>query len=133
MFMGIFRKQENLSLGVRGEKAAANYLKKCGYKILATNFFNPKGRRLGEIDIVAEDGKDLVFIEVKTRKASFVNTILPEESVTRSKLYKLNKTAHFYLSKNGLLDAPYRFDALAILANPGNNCCVIKHFKNIFL
>lgn len=132
--MSIFSsKTEHLSLGARGEKAAVNYLKKCNYKILATNFFNPKGRRLGEIDIIAKDGKELVFIEVKTRKSSSANVILPEENVTRSKLYKLNKTAYFYLSKNGLLDAPYRFDALAILANPENNHCTIKHFKNIFL
>lgn len=131
--MPIFKKQQSLSLGKRGEKAALNYLKKQNYKILATNFFNPVGRRLGEIDIVAKDGGDWVFVEVKTRKNNSGKLILPEESINRLKLRKLNKIAGFYLSKNKLVDAPYRFDAITVLADPEKNQASLRHIKNIFL
>ena len=131
--MPIFKKQQSLSLGKRGEKAALNYLKKQNYKILATNFFNPVGRRLGEIDIVAKDGGDWVFVEVKTRKNNSGKLILPEESINRLKLRKLNKIAGFYLSKNKIVDAPYRFDAITVLADPEKNQASLRHIKNIFL
>ncbi len=131
--MPIFKKQQSLSLGKRGEKAALNYLKKQNYKILATNFFNPVGRRLGEIDIVAKDGRDWVFVEVKTRKNNSGKLILPEESINRLKLRKLNKIAGFYLSKNKLVNAPYRFDAITVLADPEKNQASLRHIKNIFL
>lgn len=131
--MPIFKKQQSLSLGKRGEEAALNYLKKQNYKILATNFFNPVGRRLGEIDIVAKDGRDWVFVEVKTRKNNSGKFILPEESINRLKLRKLNKIAGFYLSKNKLVNAPYRFDAITVLADPEKNQASLRHIKNIFL
>ena len=131
--MNIFKKQQSLSLGKRGEKAALNYLKKQGYKILATNFFNPSGRRLGEIDIIAKEGNDWVFVEVKTRKNHLNKLVLPEESINRLKLRKLNKIAGFYLSKNSLENVSYRFDAITILADPEKNQAGLRHVKNIFL
>lgn len=128
--MSIFKRQEALSTGARGEKAALAYLKKNGYKILVSNFFNPSGRRLGEIDIVAKDGQEIVFVEVKTRTFS---KILPEESITPAKLYKLNKAASFYISKNKLFNSPYRFDAITLIANSENNQAKLRHIKNIFI
>jgi len=131
--MDIFKKKESLSTGARGEKAALNYLKKQDYKILETNFFNPKGRRLGEIDIIAKDGKEIVFVEIKTRLDYYKNAPLPEESITCKKLHKLNKIASFYITKNYLFDVPYRFDAITLLADTENNCAKLKHLKNVFL
>ena len=131
--MHIFKRKEGLSVGVRGEKAATNYLKKKGYKILARNFFNPTGRRLGEIDIIAKDGEEIVFIEVKTRILSSFNKSLPEESITPAKLYKLNKAASFYILKNQLFDVSYRFDAITLVATPENSSATVKHFRNIFI
>lgn len=119
------------SIGKRGEEAAANYLKKSGYKILEINFFNPKGRRLGEIDIIAKEKDELVFIEVKTRRRS-INEILPEENITREKLYKINKAATFYLNKNKLFNQKYRFDAVTLVADEENRTAKLKHIKNIF-
>lgn len=118
-------------LGSRGEKAAVEFLKKNNYKILETNFCNTSGRRLGEIDVIAKDKEELVFIEVKTRKMSTEN-ILPEENITRDKLYKLNKAAAFYISKHKLFDCSYRFDAITLLANPDKNSAQLRHLKNIF-
>jgi putative endonuclease len=131
--MNIFKRQEALSTGKRGEKAAINYLKKQDYKILASNFFNASGRRLGEIDIVAKDGHEIVFVEVKTRSTASSNSPLPEESITRAKLYKLNKAASFYISKNRLFDSPYRFDAITLIADKENTSATLRHIKNIFL
>ena len=134
LFMNIFKKTPaHLSLGERGEKAAGEYLKKIGYKILATNFSNQRGRRVGEIDIVAQDGGEIVFVEIKTRTVSHKNSPLPEESITRAKLYKLSKAASFYVSKNGLLGKPYRFDAVTLLADKNSASATLRHLKNIFL
>ena len=131
--MNIFKNKKPLLIGARGEKAAVNYLKKCGYRILETNFFNPSGRRLGEIDIIAKIGEEFIFIEVKTRTNCHEKTPLPEENITVAKLHKLNKIASFYMAKNHLLDAPYRFDAISILADTENNCAKLKHLKNVFI
>ena len=131
--MNIFKRKESLSTGARGEKAALNYLKKQGYKILETNFFNPTGRRLGEIDIIAKDREEIVFVEIKTRSYSYKNLPAPEESITRKKLHKLNKVASFYITKNHLFDTPYRFDAITLLADTENNCARLRHLKNVFL
>ncbi|KKP97340.1 MAG: hypothetical protein US25_C0048G0005 [Candidatus Moranbacteria bacterium GW2011_GWE1_36_7] len=123
----------NLSIGARGEKAAVTYLKKLNYTILETNFCNKTGRRLGEIDIVAKEGEEIVFIEVKTRTISSGGSFLPEENINRSKLYKLNKAAVFYLSKKQLLDATYRFDAVTLIADLKENSATLRHIKNIFI
>jgi putative endonuclease len=131
--MSIFKRQEALSIGARGEKAALAYLKKRGYKILDSNFCNTGGRRLGEIDIIAKDGEEIVFVEVKTRTSSDFKKPLPEESITPVKLYKLNKAASFYISKNQLFATPYRFDAVTLVADSENNRAALKHFKNIFI
>lgn len=121
------------SLGTRGENAALAYLQKEGYDILETNFCNPSGRRLGEIDIIAKDKQELVFIEVKTRRSSSFNTFLPEENINANKLYKLNKIASFYLKKHNPQGSEFRFDAISILASPENNSAKLRHIKNIFL
>ena len=131
--MSIFKRKEALSVGARGERAAIAYLKKKGYKVLASNFFNSSGRRLGEIDIIAKDGEEIVFIEVKTRTISDFRKIIPEESITSAKLYKLNKAASFYISKNQLFSAPYRFDAITLVAEPKKSSATLKHIKNIFI
>lgn len=131
--MNIFRKKLlSLSIGARGEKAANAYLQKNGYKILATNFCNKSGRRLGEIDIIAKEKEEIVFVEVKTRISSG-SSMLPEENISRSKLYKLDKTAAFYLRANNIQDAPYRFDAIALVVDQDENSAHLKHIKNIFI
>ena len=125
-------KNKELSLGQLGEKAAVTFIKRHGYKIICTNFTNTAGRRLGEIDIIAKEGAELVFVEVKTRKKTNFIT-LPEENITRQKLHKLKKIAAFYLSTNQLWDSTFRFDALAIIYHSETNLFKINHLKNIFI
>ena len=96
------------TLGHRGENLAATYLRDLGYTILLRNFRCP----LGEIDIVARDGKTLVFVEVKTRVD---DEPTPEQQVNHFKQHQLTKTGRLYLGRYGSPQPPARFDVIAIV------------------
>ena len=96
-------------LGAQGEQIAINYLHNRGYHILERNYRN----KLGEIDIIAKHGNDLVFIEVKTRSDNMFGS--PLEAVTSAKQRQLAKVALEYLSRQNCLDQPARFDVVGIL------------------
>ncbi len=125
-----FGRKKRKSLGQEGESAAAQYLRKNGFEILATNYRNPKGLQLGEIDIVAKNKNRIVFVEVKTRRGSPENTF-PEENLTPGKLRKVERIAIHYLQSNGLQDEPYQFDAITILFGE-DGIPHIRHFEHIF-
>ena len=74
-------------LGLRGESLAADYLAGQGYRLLARNHRTP----LGELDLIARDGPELVFVEVKTRIGG--EQTAPEESVNWSKAERLARLA----------------------------------------
>ena len=95
-------------VGNKGEDLACDYLKNLGYKILTRNFTI----RGGEIDIVARDREELVFVEVKLRVGNQFGTA--KESITYWKLKALQKTALFYIQKINWANRPYRFDLVAI-------------------
>jgi len=95
-------------VGAFGEKAAEEYLKKRGYKILETNFRCV----LGEIDIVAREGDSLVFVEVRTRRSLAFGT--PEESITAAKKAKLVKLGQYYVEAQQDSSSPWRIDIVAI-------------------
>ncbi|KPK00507.1 MAG: hypothetical protein AMJ60_00950 [Desulfobacterales bacterium SG8_35] len=97
------------ALGARGEEIAVRYLERCGYRILERNY----RIRFGEIDIIAEQGADLVFIEVKTRSDTLYGS--PFDSVTVPKQKQLSKVALEYISKRGCHDRPARFDVVGVL------------------
>ena len=136
--MGFFskfsKKEEIKSVGTLGEETAARYLKKKGYKILCRNYKNPFGYRLGELDIIVRNGKEIIFVEVKTRIVADLNLpdILPEEQITRSKLHKLERIASCYLNAKKLKDSPYRFDAVSVWLSENLKEARIKHIDNIF-
>ena len=128
-----WNKNKKSNLGRLGEKAAAKYLKQKGYEIIARNFQNAKGKRVGEIDIIAKEKGQFVFVEVKTREMEDHDGILPEESITRQKLYKLRKIAEVYIRENNLWDFPYRFDAVSVWVSQDQKTAKVKHLKSIFL
>jgi len=128
-----WNKNKKSNLGRLGEKAAAKYLKQKGYKIIARNFQNAKGKRVGEIDIIAKEKGQFVFVEVKTREMEDHDGTLPEESITRQKLYKLRKIAEVYIRENNLWDFPYRFDAVSVWVSQDQKTAKVKHLKSIFL
>ena len=121
------------TLGAEGEKVAVNYLKKKGYQVLAKNYANSLGKRLGEIDIIAKEKDTLVFVEVKTRDLQKYAHTLPEENITYDKIHKLAKIANQYLYKHKLLDTAYRFDAISIWLDYENRKAKIKHLESIYL
>lgn len=120
------------SLGTLGEKLGCRYLEKKGYKILETNYKNDKGRRLGEIDIIAAVEKKIVFVEVKTREKSGMTFGLPEENINRAKLHKLQKITAYYLRQKKWIDREYMFDALSIVYDGATKSAKIRHLEGIF-
>jgi putative endonuclease len=95
-------------LGDAGEDLAAAALKKQGYKILERNYVTP----LGEIDLIARQGKTIIIIEVKTRKTLRFGS--PQEAVSAAKQAKLRRLANYYLKQQRLGEVPVRFDVVAI-------------------
>lgn len=77
--------------GLAGEVLAARFLREKGYTILSSNYHS----RFGEIDIIANDGPYIVFVEVKARSEGSI--ILPREAVTLEKQRKLLRTASLYM------------------------------------
>jgi putative endonuclease len=112
------------ALGQRGENVAARYLRNLGYKIIIRNF----RCTLGEIDIVAKDGKTLVFVEVKTRT---LDEPTPEDQVNNPKRHQITKSAKFYLSRYGTPQPPARFDVVAIVWPDGREP-QIRHTPHAF-
>jgi len=112
-------------VGRRGEKIALAFLKKRGYHILDTNF----RCQLGELDIIAEEGGQIVFIEVKTRQSFDFG--LPEESLNYPKRQRLTRLALFYLSRYNLKKVSSRFDVVAILLDE-KKVKDIRLIKNAF-
>ena len=94
--------------GDRGEKAARDFLKKRGYKIVETNF----RCREGEIDIVARERDCLVFVEVRTKSSTGFGS--PEESVTRTKAAHLRAAAERYLQTHPDSLESWRIDFVAV-------------------
>lgn len=112
------------ALGDRGENMAAKYLRNQGYKILERNFRCD----MGEIDIVARDGKVLVFVEVKTRA---YDDPTPEEQVNLAKQHQITKAGKFYLTRYGTPQPAARFDVVAIVWPQGRDP-IIRHTPNAF-
>ena len=114
-------------LGSWGESLAAQYLQKKRYKILAVNF----RCRMGEIDLIAENKRCLVFVEVKLRKSP--NFAEAREFVDLRKQERLKTTASLYLSQHDV-SKPARFDVIEIYAPDGmeTNHPKIIHLEDAF-
>lgn len=100
-------------LGTRGEITAWSFLEKKGLQILEKNFRCP----LGEIDIVAQQGRRVRFVEVKTRTSERYGA--PEEAVTLTKQKKIIRLAQWYLKARKKEDLPISFDVIAITPREG--------------
>ena len=113
-------------LGRRGEDAAATYLKNLGYVIVA------RGHRdhIGEIDLVAVDGRTVVFIEVKTRTSHDAGH--PADAVDEKKQQRLTRLALSYMKRHDLLECAARFDIVAVTWPDDHGLPAIEHFKSAF-
>jgi len=95
-------------LGARGEQIARRYLKRCGYLILAQNY-----RAAGaELDLIALDHEELVFVEVKARATTAAGA--PEEAVNLEKQQHIRRAASSYVAARHAQALKMRFDVVAI-------------------
>ena len=113
-------------LGRRGEVAAGRYLRKHGYIIVA------RGHRdnIGELDLVAVDGRTVVFIEVKTRTSHDAGH--PADAVDEEKQQRLTRLALSYMKRHDLLECAARFDVVAVTWPTDSNQPIVEHFQNAF-
>ena len=108
--------------GIQGEELAKKYLESKNFVILDSNVNFPN---VGEIDRVAQDGKTLVFVEVRTRAdCSYGN---PLETLTKSKITKIVKASRMYLrEKSAKIYESYRYDVIGIVSSK------VTHIANAF-
>jgi putative endonuclease len=114
------------SLDRRGERAAERYARRLGYKIIARR----QRGRMGELDLVAVDGRTIVFIEVKTRTSHDAGH--PAEAVGPEKQRQLTRLALAYLKRHDLLEYPARFDVIAVTWPRAARKPTIEHYQNAF-
>lgn len=112
------------NLGLKGEKIALQFLRRNGYRIISRNFCC----RLGEIDLIARQGKSTVFIEVKTRSSCEFG--LPEDSINPKKIKHLLRCAQFYIKNHAHPEDDFRFDVVSVIL--GSTTTRINLIKNAF-
>lgn len=110
-------------LGDAGEREAARYLRRQGFKILCRGYRTDQG----EVDLVALQGEVVVFVEVKARRRGE-----PAEAVTPAKQRRLTLAALHFLKRHRMLDHPCRFDVVAIVWPDDRNPPRIEHLCNAF-
>ncbi len=119
----VFFYREKISSGEEGERRAENFLKKKGFRILQRNYFC----KTGELDLVAEDGNSLVFVEVKTRKK--FGKELPEAAMTIKKKHRVCSAARHFMKKYRITNKIFRFDIVGLEFDDENNW-EINHWQN---
>lgn len=115
----------NLLIGKIGEELATKYLQDNSIKIIQRNFYC----KFGEIDIIAKDKNELVFVEVKTRTNSKYGN--PSDAVGLKKQNHLQKSIEYYLYSNGITKEKIRIDVIEIYLNQDKY--KLNHIKNIYL
>lgn len=112
-------------LGNLGEAAAADYLRKKGYRIRERQY----RVREAEIDLIAEKAGAIVFIEVKTRQTANCGT--PAMAVTPAKQRKIVRGAQWYIMAENLHERPCRFDVVEVTVK-GDGQLLINQLENAF-
>src|SRR5579859_2272409 len=111
-------------LGNAGERLAAERLQQAGYRIRALNY----RCQMGEIDIVAEEAGDMVFVEVKTRRGTAYG--MPEEAITAAKQRKLIAAAQTYLAAEGCAETSWRVDVVAVALTPAGKLQEVRVYRH---
>jgi putative endonuclease len=113
----------NQLVGGYGERLAGRYLVSQGLVLLDRNWRCPAG----ELDLIARDGADVVFVEVKTRRS--VRFGQPVEAVVPSKARRLRKLGAQWLSANGAGYGEVRFDVVSVLLG---RTVAVQHLRGAF-
>ena len=112
------------SLGDRGEDAAAKHLKRQGFRILERGHDSS----LGELDIIAVDGRTVVFVEVKTRTSDDAGR--PTDAIDALKQRRMTRAALGYLKTHRLLESAARFDVVAVTWPADSRRPLVEHYKD---
>jgi putative endonuclease len=112
-------------LGRLGEAAAEAACERAGLKIVARRF----RLRLGEIDLIAERGDLVVFVEVKTRRGTRYGS--PAEAITHVKRQRMARAALAFLCRTGRLERRTRFDVVEVFAD-GDRVQRVHHIEDAF-
>jgi putative endonuclease len=112
--------------GNDGERRAAKFLRRAGFRILARQYAN----RFGEVDLIALDGETVVFVEVKSRRSEAAGH--PVEAVTHEKQKRLTRIALTYLKRRRWLERSARFDVVAVLWPQDAKEPQILHYRDAF-
>ena len=115
------------ALGWNGEVLAARYLESRGCRILDRNW-RCGGPNSEELDLVAEESGEVVFVEVKTRRGRDFG--YPEEAVTAGKRERLRRAARQYLLAKGLSEAGFRIDVIAIGCAEKSGRIALRHIRS---
>ena len=115
------------ALGARGEKLAARFLRKKGYKVLYRDF---KPRRGGQIDIVCRDDDTLVFVEVKSRRDEELQR--PVDGIHADQKRSISRGALTWLRMLDNPDIPFRFDVVEVIAPEGGAKPRLELIQNAF-
>jgi putative endonuclease len=115
-------------LGRRGEELAARHLQGLGMMVVERNVRLPQG----EIDLVARDGEELVFVEVKTRIGDA--STAPDAAVTAAKLERLERLSEAYVARLGShQDVTWRVDVVAVVLARDGRILLIDHLPGAYL
>jgi putative endonuclease len=110
--------------GAEGERLAVGFLRKLGYEIIRRNFRT----RFGEVDIIARDGDEVVFVEVRSRSRG--DWELLEQSVTLRKQQRISRAAAAFARRTRAA-RPLRFDVIAVKLCPDGEP-EFRHYKDAF-
>ena len=111
-------------VGETGEQLAKEYLQQQNYKIVEQNFES----KFAEIDLIAKDEQQLVFVEVRTKTGEDFGR--PEQTIGQRKKRKLQQNVKHYL-KYSDYNGPHRIDVIGVLLDKKYNKQDLRHFKNI--
>jgi len=113
------------ALGLEGERAAEVVLERAGLTVLERRF----RVKIGEIDLIAQRGPLLVFVEVKTRRG--LGYGLPAQAVTPDKQRRIARVAAVYLQRRRWVSRPCRFDVIQVFAGP-EGIERVEHIEDAF-
>jgi putative endonuclease len=124
---------QRFKLGRLGEAIAQEYLEALGLKLIEKNYAITNiitGKKIGEIDLIMLDNKEIVFVEVRTK--SNAEPIGPLETITRSKRRQIEKCAKIYLEQKNIANRYSRFDVIGITYNESLASPQIEYVKYAF-
>ncbi len=120
-------KKNNDETGRWGEECARRFLARKGYRVLGTRV---RLDRRDEIDILARDEEELVFVEVKTRASEEFGR--PASAVDRDKRRALSRAAVRFLKSKRFPDVPFRFDVVEVIGEVGDRSPLVRHIEQAF-